>query len=68
MPDERIVQAWRAGSWEPGVYSIAEFELMEQDSGTRLVFNHKGFPKDLGEHLASGWKMNYWEPLAKFLA
>ena len=68
LPDERIVQAWRAGSWEPGVYSIAQFELTEQDSGTKLVFNHRGFPKGLGEHLATGWKINYWEPLEKFLA
>jgi activator of HSP90 ATPase len=68
LPDERIVQAWHAGSWEPGVYSIAQFELTEQGSGTKLVFNHRGFPKGLGEHLATGWKINYWEPLEKFLA
>jgi uncharacterized protein YndB with AHSA1/START domain len=68
LPDERIVQAWRAGSWDPGVYSIAHFELTEQDSGTKLVFNHTGFPKGRGEHLATGWKINYWEPLEKFLA
>ncbi len=30
VPSERIVQAWRAGGWDPGVYSIAKFELMEQ--------------------------------------
>jgi activator of HSP90 ATPase len=68
LPDERIVQAWRAGSWEPGVYSIAQFELTEQGSGTKLVFNHRGFPIGVGEHLATGWKINYWEPLEKFLA
>ena len=26
VPNERIVQAWRAGNWEPGVYSIAKLE------------------------------------------
>ena len=68
VPYERIVQAWRAGSWDPGVYSIAKFELVEQGAGTKIVFNHGSFPKGDGEHLAAGWKMNYWEPLEKFLA
>ncbi len=68
VPNERIVQAWRAGGWDPGVYSIAKFELVEQDSGSKIVFDHTGFPKGAGEHLAAGWKARYWEPLAKLLA
>jgi len=68
LPGERIVQAWRAGSWDPGIYSITRFELVEQGAGTKIVFDHTGFPKGLGEHLAAGWKGNYWEPLEKFLA
>jgi activator of HSP90 ATPase len=67
-PNERIVQAWRVVDWDPGVYSIARFELVEQGSGTKIVFDHAGFPKGQAEHLAEGWKGNYWEPLAKFLA
>ena len=67
VPNERIVQAWRAGSWDPGVYSIAKFQLVEQGSGTKIVFDHGGFPKGKAEHLAEGWKINYWEPLEKFL-
>jgi Activator of Hsp90 ATPase homolog 1-like protein len=53
--------------WEPGVYSIAKFELREQGSGTKIVFDHRGFPKGLGEHLAAGWRSHYWEPLETFL-
>ena len=68
VPNERIVQAWRVGSWDPGVYSIAKFELAEQGPGTKIVFDHTGFPKGMGEHLAAGWKAHYWEPLEKFLA
>ena len=64
---KRIVQAWRAGSWDPGVYSIARFELTEQGSSTKLVFDHVGFPAGAAEHLAAGWHANYWEPLKKFL-
>jgi activator of HSP90 ATPase len=67
VPNERIVQAWRVSGWDPGIYSIARFELVEQGSGTKIVFDHTGFPKGDGEHLAAGWKANYWEPLEKFL-
>lgn len=67
VPNERIVQAWRTGSWPPGVYSIAKFDLVEQGSGTKIVFDHTGFPKGDAESLASGWKAHYWEPLAKLL-
>lgn len=68
VPNARIVQAWRAGDWAAGIYSIARFELVKTATGTRLVFDHTGFPKGDGEHLAQGWRENYWEPLAGFLA
>jgi activator of HSP90 ATPase len=68
VPNERIVQAWRAGSWPVGIYSIARFELVEDGSGTKIVFDHTGFPKGDAEELASGWKAHYWEPLGKLLA
>lgn len=68
VPDKRIVQAWRVVDWKPGTYSIAIFQLNEQDAGTRLVFDHTGFPQGLAEHLAEGWRSNYWEPLQKYLA
>lgn len=67
VPNERVVQAWRAGSWDPGSYSIARFVLVEEGSGTKIVFDHTGFPKGQAEHLTIGWKTNYWEPLEKFL-
>lgn len=68
VPRERIVQAWRNGSWNPGIYSIAKFDLKEEGDGTKLIFDHTGFPVGQAQHLAYGWKTNYWEPLAKFLA
>ena len=68
VPGERIVQAWRVESWKPGEYSIVRFELVEQGSGTKIVFDHKAFPEGQGEHLAAGWKANYWEPLNKYLS
>jgi activator of HSP90 ATPase len=66
-PNQRIVQAWRVVDWNPGVYSIANFELIEQGPGTKLIFDHTGFPVGLAQHLADGWKEHYWEPLQKLL-
>jgi activator of HSP90 ATPase len=67
VPNERIVQAWRSDGWEKGMYSIARFELVAQGTGTKLVFDHTGFPKGQAEHLATGWKAHYWDPLTKYL-
>ena len=67
VSNQRIVQAWHEKAWEPGEYSIARFELREAGSGTKLAFDHTGFPAGAGEHLSIGWKINYWEPLKKFL-
>jgi activator of HSP90 ATPase len=68
IPNDRIVQAWRVVDWDPGVYSIAKFELVERGAGTKLIFDHSGFPKGEAEHLAEGWKSHYWDSLEKFLA
>jgi len=66
IPNERIVQAWRVVTWPEGVYSIARFELKPEGSGTRLVFDHIGFPEGLHDHLAAGWEENYWSLLKKY--
>jgi activator of HSP90 ATPase len=68
LPGKRIVQAWREISWDSGILSIARYELNEQGSTTRIIFDHTGFPAGNGDHLAVGWKAHYWEPLAKFLS
>jgi activator of HSP90 ATPase len=68
VPNQRIVQAWRETSWDPGIYSVVRFQLNPQGFGTKLVFDHTGFPTGNGEHLAIGWKAHYWEPLEKFLS
>jgi activator of HSP90 ATPase len=67
IPNQRLIQAWRADSWPPGVYSIVRFELTDAGTGTRLVFDHTGFPPGEAQHLADGWRDNYWVPMAKVL-
>ena len=68
VPNELLVQAWRAESWKPGEYSIVSFRLMEEGANTRIVFDHRGFPDGLGQHLLEGWNGNYWGPMEKVLA
>jgi activator of HSP90 ATPase len=68
VPYERIAQAWRVVDWHPGVYSIVKFELTEQGSGTKIIFDHAGFPVGKAQHLAEGWNAHYWEPLRKYLS
>jgi len=66
--NQRVVQAWRGKTWDEGVYSIARFELTPHGAGTRVLFDHTGFPEADREHLDQGWHRMYWDPLRKFLA
>jgi activator of HSP90 ATPase len=68
VPNQRIVQAWRPASWDPGVYSIVRFELKGHGTQTKIVLDHTGFPEGNFRHLDSGWYERYWEPLKKYLA
>ncbi len=68
VSDTRIVQAWRPAYWDPGVFSIVKFALMDSGSDTKLILDHKGFPDGDGKSLLDGWNKNYWEPLVKYLA
>jgi activator of HSP90 ATPase len=67
IPNQRLVQAWRAEDWKPGHYSIVRFELSDAGSGTKLVFDHAGFPTGEATHLLEGWNGNYWRPIVNVL-
>jgi activator of HSP90 ATPase len=67
VPDQRIVQAWRPAYWEPGIYTLVKFEFKSEGSQTKVVLDHTGFPEGNFGHLDSGWRMHYWERLAKYL-
>jgi len=68
VPDQRVVQAWRAKTWPAGVFSIVRFELRADGKGTKLVFDHEGFPNDEKDNLSKGWHAMYWEKIAKHVA
>lgn len=67
LPNERLVQAWRAAGWKAGAFSIAAFYLSADAGKTRLNFEHRGFPDGNGVSLAHGWYAHYWDPLEKYL-
>ena len=48
LPGERLVQAWRAGGWNAGEYSVVRFSLAAQGSGCKLLFDHRWFPARSG--------------------
>ena len=66
--DRRLVQAWRAGSWAAGDFSVVKFVLEPQGQACQVTFDHEGFPASHGASLLYGWRVHYWEPLAKLLA
>ena len=66
-PNKRIVQAWRAGPWEEGVYSIVKFDISESGTGSTVTLDHTAYPDGSSEHLEGGWHKMYWEPLKAFL-
>jgi activator of HSP90 ATPase len=68
VPNQRIVQAWRPASWDPGIYSIVKFELKGDASHSTVILDHTGFPEGDYAHLDPGWHIRYWTPLEKYLA
>lgn len=68
VPGKRLVQAWRAGGWDAGEYSVVRFDLRSEPRGCRILFDHRGFPASQGKSLAYGWRVHYWDPLSKFLS
>lgn len=62
-PNKRIVQAWRAGPWPEGVYSIVKIDISQSGPLTNIELEHTGYPDGGEEHLEGGWHQMYWEPL-----
>jgi uncharacterized protein YndB with AHSA1/START domain len=67
-PGNRLVQAWRAGNWDAGDFSIVRLDLAEEGGGTRITLTQSGHPQSAHEHLAPGWSKMYWEPLTAHLS
>jgi len=68
VPNKRVVQAWRPGSWDQGAYSVVKFDLTETPTGTKVTLDHTGFPEGDFDSLSEGWHMHYWDRLKIFFA
>ena len=53
-PKRRIVQAWRAGNWDDGLYSIARFELREQGVRNLACLRPQRVPRGPGRTFGCG--------------
>jgi len=67
VPDQKIVQRWRAVDWPEDYYSVVTFTFIAQNGGTRLDLTHTGLPDGTEEEFKQGWIENYWEPMKAFL-
>lgn len=67
IPNKRIVQAWRAGPWPEGAYSIVKFEISKSGASTTIDLEHTGYPDGAAEQLEGGWGKMYWNPLKAYL-
>lgn len=67
VENKRIVQAWRANTWNAGEYSIVRFVFKDDGEQSLLVFDHVGFPEEYEEELKGGWEEHYWSRLKKYL-
>jgi len=62
-PNKKIVQAWRTEEWPKAHYSVAVFDLIKTECGTKIVFDQYGVPADDYKNIGAGWKTYYWIPL-----
>ena len=67
VPDEKIVQTWRAADWPEGHESRVTFSLKPIEGGARLTFTHTGVPDDQYESIKQGWIEHYWTPMKAML-
>lgn len=67
VPDQKIVQSWRAMDWPEDHFSIVTFLLTPVTEGTQLYFTHTNVPEGTEAEYTQGWVENYWEPMKAFL-
>ena len=67
VPDQKIIQSWRASDWPETQFSRIEFVFSTVAEGTQIKFTHSSLPEGTEEEFTQGWIDNYWEPLREFL-
>ena len=62
QPAKKIRQEWWTTDWPAGQPpSLLEFNLEEDDGGTKVTMVHSRLPPDLVERFRGGWNERYWK-------
>ncbi|HXJ04644.1 MAG TPA: SRPBCC domain-containing protein [Candidatus Acidoferrum sp.] len=67
IPEQKIVQAWRATHWEKGESSVLILTFEKVPGGSIVDLVHVGVPQHDQEGVRNGWLKYYWKPWKKYL-
>ena len=66
VPNQKLVQAWKAGDWEKP--STVTFTLVPAPEGTKVELQHAGVPEAAQAHISEGWDTNYLGKMRKMFS
>jgi len=61
VPNEKIVQKWRAADWPEGHFSTVTIKLKSEDNGTKLVLKQVEVPSNDLSRTETNWHNYYWQ-------
>ncbi|OGD56337.1 hypothetical protein A2V71_01275 [Candidatus Berkelbacteria bacterium RBG_13_40_8] len=67
VPNQKIVQTWRADNWSEGHFSKITIELKKIGPETQLKFTQEDVPDFDYVSVAQGWEGYYWGSMKKYL-
>ncbi len=67
VPDQKIVQTWRASDWPKDAVSEVTFELTDKNGKCELRFTQTGIPEEFTKDISKGWEDNYWDLIKDYL-
>src|SRR6202795_4619428 len=62
VPDQQIVQAWRARFWKKRELSVLIMTFEKAAGGTIVEVVHVGVPQHDQKGVRNGWPKYYWKP------
>jgi activator of HSP90 ATPase len=68
VPDQQIVQLWRASHWKEKDWSILILTFRPVSGGAQIDLVHVGVPEYDQKGVRKGWPKYYWRPWKKYLA
>jgi len=61
IPNEKIVQKWRAADWPTDHFSTVTITLRSEDSGTKLDLKQVDVPLNDSQRTETNWHNFYWQ-------